>query len=84
MTTATKKAKGQKKTLPEMPLAWPKEGVARIDEAALFLRCSRSAIYGLIRDELLETVPLGRDKRVKWPSLWKYAESGDGRLSPAK
>lgn len=82
MPTATRKTKRkQVDTKSDAPLVWPKEGLARIHEASLFLRCSRSSVYSLIRNELLETVPIGRDKRIKWPSLWRFAETGDGRAT---
>lgn len=85
MTASTKERKtrrGGKRPTPRtataveaVPVTWPREGLARVDEAALFFRCSRSAIYKMIREGLVDTVPVGRDRRITWPSIWNYCET---------
>lgn len=38
----------------------------------MFLRCSRSLVYKLMNDGQFQWVHVGRDRRIKWPSLWDF------------
>ncbi|MDO8943520.1 MAG: hypothetical protein Q7U75_10070 [Desulfobacterales bacterium] len=83
MATATKKKstkhRGPAKvaTATEtVPVTWPRDGLARADEAALFFRCSLSSIYRMMRADAFELVQVGKDQRITWTSIWNYVESG--------
>lgn len=61
-------------------VTYPREGLARVREAAEFLKIGLTLCYSLIKDGKLETTPVGNEYRIKWPSLWAFYETGDGRL----
>lgn len=54
------------------PKTYPREGMARIQEAAEFLNCERSTVYAMIDKEILRTVPLVSEMRVPWKALWAH------------
>jgi excisionase family DNA binding protein len=51
---------------------FPRDGVATVPEAALFLKCGESTIYKLINEGVIKTVPLGSEKRIAWSFLRSY------------
>lgn len=57
------------------PTTWPREGLAKIPEAAQFLAVSRSTIYAAIRTGRLKTITVGADQRIPWPELHQLAGS---------
>jgi excisionase family DNA binding protein len=57
------------------PTTWPREGLARITEAAAFLAVSRTTIYEALRAGRLSAVTLGADKRIPWPDLHRLART---------
>ena len=58
------------------PKTYPREGLAKIVEAAGFLNCERPTVYAMIHDDRRRTVTLITQMRIPWKSLWAYH---DGR-----
>jgi excisionase family DNA binding protein len=54
----------------------PRTGVARVSEAAEFLRMSRASIYAMMNDHTLESVRIRGSRRISWASLERVAAQG--------
>jgi excisionase family DNA binding protein len=59
------------------PPPWPREGLARIPEAAKFLAVSRTTLYDAIRAGRIPTVTIGTDRRIPWPDLHRLAHTAN-------
>lgn len=74
---------GAKAPITQSPVVYPREGMAKVKDVMAFLSVGRTKACELINDGVLEAVNVGIEKRVKWPSLWKFYNTGDGRLDPS-
>ena len=55
---------------------WDGVGLATVQQAADYLKVSRTKLYQFIRAGELDTVPMGRDQRVTPESLKRLASTG--------
>lgn len=51
---------------------FPQHGAATIADACDFLRCGKSTVYELLKLGRLKKVPLIKEARIPWSSLWAY------------
>jgi len=52
---------------------WPVAGLAKVDEARLFLALSRSKLYELLRSGALASQTFGKSRRIRWAELRRVA-----------
>lgn len=52
---------------------WPVAGLARIDEARLYLGLSRSKLYSMLQQGLLSSQTFGKARRIRWAELRRVA-----------
>jgi excisionase family DNA binding protein len=52
---------------------WPVAGLAKVDEARLFLGLSRSKVYGLLQSGALQSQTFGKSRRIRWTELRRVA-----------
>jgi excisionase family DNA binding protein len=57
-----------------MPDRMLREGLAKVAEAAEFLRLSRSKLYLLMDGRELPYVKIGRSRRIPWRALFAFVE----------
>jgi excisionase family DNA binding protein len=74
MIVAENDPKVNSEFLPTKP--YPREGLARISEAAAFLAVSRASLYRMMSAGQLPFRQLGRSRRVPWQNLHCFAETG--------
>jgi excisionase family DNA binding protein len=55
----------------------PREGLARIPEAAAFLAISRASVYRMMDTGRMPFRKFGRSRRVPWAALHRFAETGE-------
>lgn len=49
---------------------YPREGLARIEEAGEFLNYKRSTVYDMVNDGRIRSVDALGQKRIPWAVLW--------------
>ena len=54
------------------PKVYPREGLAKVIEAARFLNCQKTTVYAMIKEGKLQTVSIRREMRIPWHMLWAY------------
>ena len=57
------------------PTTWPKEGLAKIEDACQFLAVGRSTVYDAIKAGRLPAVSVMTDCRIPWPALHDLAKT---------
>ena len=63
-------------TLPQAITTVRKDGLATVEESAVFLSVCRTSIYAMIRDGQLAAVKIRNAKRIPWSALHKIADGG--------
>lgn len=75
LTAQQKRRKGGK--------TYPREGLARIEEAAEFLNYGRSTVYDMVNDERIRSVEVLGQKRISWAVLWAIHDGRSQELTEA-